>query len=240
MKESSPIKAVEGIELIPSSSAGIFTVQVIDRNKGLANLSWDKYVRLQAAAEQIEDAQKILDVGGYDGALALFLNDIHIDLLDPETTGGHATAISANDLTYDCVVAVDVLEHIPPNERLLVLYECARVSIDQLILNYPCQSSADAQALMLKLTNNPFVKEHVQWPLPDTELVIESLNELGFDAEVTAHSNIAVWLGQYLVQNLLPDMAPELNKILIEQHSNEPFDKPLYHLITAKRKRLDY
>ncbi len=233
MLKKSPIKAIEGIQLVPSGVAGIAKVVVAEKT-GLKKLSWDRYVRLQATAEQVKSC-KLLDVGGYDGALALFLDDCDFHLLDTETTGGNACKIAAADQSYDCVTAVDVLEHIDPDERLSALKECARLTSKQLILNYPCQESADAQTFMLKLTNNQLVKEHVEWPLPDTNWVVQKLNELGFATEVKEHTSIAIWLGQYLVQNLLPEDAAELNALLIKHHAKEPFHKPLYHLITAVR-----
>lgn len=233
MLKKSPIKAVEGIQLVPSSLAGIAQVVVTEKT-GLKRLSWDRYVRLQATAENVLPGS-LLDVGGYDGALALFLEGCDVHLLDAETTGGNALKIAAGNQNYDCVTLVDVLEHIDPDERLAALKECARITSKQLILNYPCQESLDAQNFMLKLTNNALVKEHVQWPLPDTNWVVQCLNELGFSAQVKEHTSIAIWMGQYLVQNLLPEDAAELNALLIKHHAKEPFDKPLYHLITAVR-----
>src|SRR5581483_4242605 len=104
----------------------------------------------------------ILDAGGYDGALGLFLPSLQIDLIDPATTGGSVLNIPAADQCYDAVVAVDVLEHIEPSDRARALAEFARVSKQHVILNYPCRGSKPAQELALKLTNNALVREHVQ------------------------------------------------------------------------------
>ncbi|HEY9684293.1 MAG TPA: class I SAM-dependent methyltransferase [Oculatellaceae cyanobacterium] len=239
MEHNLPLVHAEGISLARTDCDGIFHVRVID--KEVKNrLPWDRFVRLQAAAEQIKTslptACSVLDVGGYEGALAFFLeSDQCVDVLDPETTGGTATCINAANLSYEVVTAVDVLEHISPEQRKTALLECARVASKLLVLNYPCRESAPAQELMLKLTNNAFVRQHVEWELPDSNWVAGELAEAGFDCQIIPHTNLGIWLGQYLVQNLLPEVAPALNSALIARHSAEPFSSPLYHLVIAVR-----
>jgi hypothetical protein len=240
MQHNLPLVHAEGIRLARTGCDGIFHVRVID--KGAKNrLSWDRFVRLQAAAEQIKTnltaACSGLDVGGYEGALAFFLVESghSVDVLDPETTGGTATCINAADFSYEVVTAVDVLEHISPEQRQTAIFECARVASKLLVLNYPCRESAPAQELMLKLTNNAFVRQHVEWELPDSNWVVGELAEAGFDCQIIPHTNLGIWLGQYLVQNLLPEVAPALNAALIARHSAEPFSSPLYHLVVAIR-----
>lgn len=240
MQHNLPLVHAEGISLARTDCDGIFQVRVIDKEVK-DRLPWDRFVRLQAAAEQIKTslpaACSVLDVGGYEGALAFFLESDHsVDVLDPETTGGTATCINAADLSYEVVTAVDVLEHITPDQRKTVLSECARVASKLLVLNYPCRESTPAQELMLKLTNNAFVRQHVEWELPDSNWVISELAELGFHSQVIPHTNVGIWLGQYLVQNLLPNVASALNSALVANHSVEPFSIPLYHLVTAIRR----
>lgn len=207
-----------------------------------AALSWDRFVRLKATAEALEKRLSLgsigLDVGGYDGALALFLEGMEIDLLDPATTGGSATAIEVEDQAYDFVAAVDVLEHVEPEQRQLVLKECARIARQYLVLNYPCRESRAAQELMLRLTGNSLIRQHVEWQLPDSDWVTQELKALGFACEVKPHSSTAIWVGQYLAQNLMPEAAKELNRYLIEHHSKESFDTPLYHLVIATASRI--
>lgn len=202
-------------------------------------LSWDRFVRLKAAADYVQQKRKpgdcLLDVGGYDGALALFLDGLTVDLLDPDTTDGCVTQIQAEDDSYDFVVAIDVLEHIPPDLRSLALRECARVARTHLVINYPCQASRPAQDLVLKLTNNRLVREHVEWPLPDSYWVMSALAKAGFRCDLKEHANVGIWVGQYLMHCLLPDKAVELNRFLIDHHVADRFETPLYHLVTASR-----
>lgn len=233
-----PIRAIEGVELDLPEGKLIAAAHVLDAAAKL-NLSWDRFVRLKAAAEavsnHIDSSARLLDAGGYDGALALFLPDLKVDVIDPATTGGSVLEIPAANGSYDAVVAVDVLEHIEPKDRALALAELARVAKRYLIVNYPCRDSKDAQELVLKLTGNALIKEHVQWDLPDSDWVLGELAKYGFGGTVTAHTSTAVWLGQYLTLNLAPDAAKELNKHLVQNYSEEPGSKALYHLLVCQR-----
>lgn len=231
-----PIVAIEGVVLDLQENRQIATARVFDASAKL-NLSWDRFVRLKAAAEVIRDRSpaRLLDAGGYDGALALFLPHQEIDVIDPATTGGSVLKIPAPDGSYDAVVAVDVLEHIQPKDRARALAELARVATRLVVLNYPCQDSKSAQELALKLTNNALIKEHVQWDLPDSNWVLGELANYGFSGTVKTHTSIAVWLGQYVTLNLVPDAAKELNRHLVENYAEEPCTKALYHLVICER-----
>lgn len=231
-----PIKAIAGVELDLQPGKQIAAVRVTDSSAKL-NLSWDRFVRLKAAAQAISatSAMHLLDAGGYDGALALFLLDHKIDVIDPATTGGSVLAIPADDASYDAVVAVDVLEHIEPEDRPKALSEFARVAERYVILNYPCWDSKDAQELVFKLTNNALIREHVQWELPDSNWVLSELEKYGFKGVVRPHTSIAVWLGQYVTMNLLPGVALDLNRHLVANHPDEPTTKSLYHLVICER-----
>jgi hypothetical protein len=200
------------------------------------DLSWDRYVRLKAAAGAVQQPdQALLDVGGFDGALAFFLPGTQVDVIDPATTGGDIRAIPCRDLSYRTVVAVDVLEHIEPALRESALAELARVCGGQLILNYPCRESLTAQKVALELTGNEFIRQHVEWELPDTDLVMTQLKILGFECTLRTHTSIAIWLGQYVALNTVPGGAPQLNRYLTQNHSDEPCDKSLYHLLVCQR-----
>ena len=235
MKMKQPIEQMQGLELSPKSK-GIARVCVTNDFSKI-NLSWDRYVRLEASAKAVllTKANSILDAGGYDGALGFFLPNVLIDLIDPVTTGGSVLQIPAEDRSYDAVVAVDVLEHIEPEDRALAISEFARVARTHIILNYPCQDSKEAQELMLKLTNNHLINEHVEFGLPDSNWVVTELAKHGFRGVITGHTSIAIWLGQYITLNLAPEVAQDLNQHLIKNYANEPATKFLYHLIASER-----
>lgn len=240
MTKQVPIRMIEGVELLPADSAGVSRGRVLDAEAKKA-LSWDRYVRLKAAANAISNLslqdRTILDVGGYDGALALFLPEFELDLVDPATTGVSFLHAQIAAESYEVVTAIDVLEHIVPTERSRALTAICRVARKYVVLNYPCQQSKQAQELVLKATNNPLIREHVQWELPDSDWVLATVANLGFRGYAMPHTNLAVWLGQYLTLNLVPEAAPALNRYLIESHHEEPFSVPLYHLVVCERDR---
>ena len=233
-----PIKVIDGVELLEVGSPGIRRVKVSNSDK-ISELSWDRFVRLKATAdavrELVQSDSELLDVGGYDGALALFLPEYTFDLIDKATTGASLFHEPLPDRSYDLVTAVDILEHIVPADRQKMLKELARIASKFVILNYPSRDSKSAQELMLKLTNNKLIKEHVDWELPDSDWVVNSMEELGYRSKVTPHTSVAVWLGQYLALNLLSKESEQFNKFLVENHASEPFGTPLYHLIVCER-----
>ncbi len=224
-----------GIKLVPKGQ-GIAAVDVED-STAAKDLSWDRFVRLKAAAAAVLEtrAEAILDVGGYDGALAFFLPGVAIDLVDPASTGGSILDIPASDRSYATVAAVDVLEHIDTRDRTRALGELARVASSFVILNYPSRESKDAQELIFELTGNPLVKEHVQWELPDTDELLHEMNNYGFQGTVIPHASIAVWLGQYVTLNMVPEAAKKLNRHLVENYAEEPASRCLYHLVICRR-----
>lgn len=235
-----PIKVINGVELVPTNKPGICKVHVHDASEKNA-LSWDRYVRLKAAADVIKKLgdrkTKILDVGGYDGALALFLPEYCIDLIDPATTGASLLGESVKEQSYQLTAAIDVLEHIKPSQRAAYLEELSRATERTIILNYPCRQSEEAQRLILEATDNQLIREHVRWGLPDTDWVLSTMADLRFQGHVVPYASVAIWLGQYLLLNLAPEVAPALNRYLIEHCADEPFNIPLYHLVICEREK---
>lgn len=238
MTEPVPIRKTDGVETTQTQRSGIHLVKVTDSDAA-GRLSWDRYVRLKAAADESRklglNSKHLLDIGGYDGAIALFLPDYCVHLLDPVTTGASILHPPVEDKSYELVTAIDVLEHIPPSDRQTALTEMARISSRFIVLNYPCSRTTKAQELVYQATNNALIQEHVEWALPDTEEVISIMSERGFTGKVVAHSSLAVWVGQYLTLHLAPQAAADLNRYLIENHADEPFSVPLYHLIVLER-----
>ena len=93
-----------------------------------------------AAAEIIEELAQgrrliVLDVGGFDNAFADFLPGHEVI---PYT--GHITAeapLHRPDGSMDVAVALDVLEHVPPEDRRFFLGELARVSRLACVVGFP-------------------------------------------------------------------------------------------------------
>lgn len=234
----SAIMPLEGLKLIPGTQEGICRVsfQNVSVNE---RLRWDRYIRLNAAARVINDLKEesstVLDVGGFDGALALFVPDVHVEVIDPITTGGDFMKMEIPDGFYDIVSAIDVIEHLEPSLREDFLTKLTRVAKKLILINYPSLQSLDAQKAVLVACDNQFIKEHVHWKLPETGWVMGFLSGLGFRCESADYGNIALWAGQFVASQMANEKADELNKYLIEHHLDEPFTKPLYKMVVCKR-----
>lgn len=225
-----------GVELKPTATPGISRAVVIDVDKRF-ELTWDRFLRLhntaQSVQQRVEKSDCILDVGGFDGALALFLPDHQVDVIDPITTGGSGHSIAAD--SYDVVVSIDALEHVPPDERESFLNQLANAARKHLFINFPGRQTARAQQLIFDLTSNPLVKEHVLWNLPDMFEVTAWVENVGFLAENLQHTSLSQWISQYLLQSMAPDVAAKANRHLLEHHLEEQFGTPLYDLIIGTR-----
>jgi hypothetical protein len=227
---------VKGVELTATPVAGLVRVDV-NNPDARYSLSWDRFQRLQTTAASIEDllapGDTILDIGGYDGALALFLPDYQVDMLDPLTTSGSTKHLL--DSSYKLVVSVDVLEHVTPEDRESFLQEQIRLTNRHCLINFPSRRTAEAQRLVFELTANPLVKDHAQWELPEGPEVAARLQQAGFDTRVIEHTSLTQWLSQYVLQALAPDAGHLVNAFLLAHHDDEPCGTNLYDLVIGTR-----
>ncbi len=236
-----PIASSPGVRLTPGDAPGVSHVEVLNAGEQF-NLPWDRFMRLRTAGEHLrrvvgtDRRVRVLDVGGFDGALAMFAPAHDFDLLDPATTGGSGLRIPAADGSYDAVVCVDVIEHIPAGERSQLLAELARVSGGICLINFPNRATMPAQKLVLSLTDDPFIREHVELDLPEKTWVIEQMTEHGFECLAIPSTSLALWTAQFTLAKLAPEAAARVSRYLVETHREEPFSVPLYFLIICTRK----
>ncbi|CAN5419120.1 hypothetical protein BH10CYA1_BH10CYA1_02350 [soil metagenome] len=225
-----------GVELQSTQVAGVARAIVHDETKRW-ELTWDRFCRLQKTADWIRQsvnpAETILDVGGFDGALALFLPQFTLDVIDPETTGG--TGFDITEKSYDVVVSIDALEHVDPEQRGLFLEHLAKAARSQCFINFPSPRSAPAQSLVFKLTKNTLVGDHVRWPLPNANDVGASLEKLGYQVQFVEHTSTAQWISQYLLQTFEPNVAAEASRHLLSDHLDESTNTFLYDLVIGKK-----
>ncbi len=197
----------------------------------------DRFLRLHNTAEavkqKVEKSASVLDVSGFDGSLPMFLTEYQVDVIDPITTGGTGHSIAAE--SYDVVVSIDALEHVPPIERQSFSQELGKAARQHLFINFPGRHTTTAQELIFELTGNPLVKEHVHWQLPDIEEVREWVQESGFRVETRQHTSLAQWISQYLLQTMAPDAAAKANRHLLQYHLEDQGGKPLYDLIIGQK-----
>lgn len=127
----------------------------------------------------------ILEIGSGTRGIALYLpfrvtgvdvrfdGDVHPNL-GPVCQSG--TDIPFGDGSFDYVVSVDMLEHVPPENRREVVHEMIRVARRKVFLAVPCGTPAEQQDRMLndiyfksRGTYYRYLQEHVLHGLPGVE-----------------------------------------------------------------------
>ncbi len=106
---------------------------------------------------------RILDVGGRPGLIADFLPEDDTFILDMLPPGGlncvqgDGARLPFEDDSFDLVVSVDTLEHIPPDRKLGFLEEQLRVSRDYVLLAAPFED--ENISLAEQIVNEFFIKK---------------------------------------------------------------------------------
>ncbi|MGQ9904036.1 MAG: class I SAM-dependent methyltransferase [Anaerolineae bacterium] len=155
-------------------------------------LSYDLYERHQVVARLIaahgaQDRQ-VLDVGGRIGLLQKFVPcrviSVNVDGSGDVQYAGEILPFARD--SFDIVVAIDTLEHIPRLQRPRFVSECLRVSRNAIMLAAPFGSPGHAEAearlndLFEQLTGKAhrYLSEHILYGLPDTkeiqDLIVQS------------------------------------------------------------------
>jgi len=141
----------------------------------LTYLDHNQYYRLFSLAEEIKNLQgeenwSILDVGGGDGKLALFIPNSPYCLAEPSVNGISGTNLPFADKMFDVVVSCHVLEHIPIPERELFLDNLISKAKKAVILLNPFEVEGtfvkERLELMIEITNAEWAKEHLECSLP--------------------------------------------------------------------------
>ena len=116
-------------------------------------------------------------------------------------------------------LSVDVIEHIPPENREKSILEQLRVTIKLAIIVVPCGQNSEAQDKLLRdkwnslfKEKNQFFEEHVKFGLPKTSslanYVDNALAKLNRKAKVTIYPNLNL-----LVRSILMNTWITKNKI---------------------------
>lgn len=138
--------------------------------------------------------KKILEVGSDDYGIAPFLNltskitlfDFSFRRKSLETVfykTGSVLKLPFKDKSFESVISLDMLEHIPPKLRNKALSELMRVTKKTLYLGFPCDSAARKRDKIFFNLVSPFkssphikyIKEHLQNGLPSSKAVVKKI-----------------------------------------------------------------
>lgn len=105
-------------------------------------MGYDMYERHQAVGTLLgaELTGSVLDVGGLSGGLSRFMLQARVVALNVDGTGDMSydgSVLPFEDGSFDVVVSLDTLEHVPPSGRTHFMAECLRVACRTLLVAAP-------------------------------------------------------------------------------------------------------
>lgn len=119
---------------------------------------FDQYSRYKACSDLLRQAglapgNTVLDIGsGPECLFGQFMPDAKMNYVDPLIPNGSGHGRITGDVftgeldnqAFDCIAAVDVLEHVPPERRQAFLERMSSLGKNTLILGFPASDSSDA------------------------------------------------------------------------------------------------
>ena len=154
-----------------------------------------------------------------------------------------AAQLPIKDNEFDVVIASDVLEHVPPDLRKMVVAEALRVARKLVIFGFPCGKLAwKADQILLEdymkanLAPPEWLTEHMAAEFPEHELLKEVD---GWEIQQQGNENIVFhsWLmrkemsGIFVrISSLCMRVAPSLLEALLRRADRAPFYRQIFVL----------
>lgn len=234
------IEAQQTVELTECGVEGTRETRI--KEYDTSSIEWDRFMRLSKVAEQIKQLQLtkddiILDVGGFDGAFALFLPHLKVWVVDPLTTGGSGLSLPFSDNSFKVVVSIDAIEHMPRSDRPLLLSELVRITKSKLFVNYPEAKSMEAQRQVLSLIPNKFIEDHVKYELPQHDEVVSLLKSILPSLHIRAypHTNIYTWASWYVLFHSAKEEGVSMSHFLKKSFHDANVPPYLYDLLVCEK-----
>ena len=225
---------IEGIEIACES---------VSQREFCLELPFDQYQRYKMVQEMVEGIRqskpaplRVLDVGGHPGQMISFLPDDEVYVSDvvpcdlPTYAYTDGLTLPFGDRSFDVVVSVDTLEHIPPERRERFLKELIRVSRDYIILAGPFADAniSAAERILYDFVKNrldyahAFLEEHRRYGLPRWEEVRGFLEAEGLRYSTAPNGYLYNWLFMMLASSYvqsLPDPGPLMTRLNVFYNS---------------------
>jgi hypothetical protein len=147
------------------------------------------------------------------------------------------TSLAAD--AFDCVVALDVFEHVPPEGRSAFLAHAARVARCKAFLAFPAGDDAAAverliRASATRLSFRRALEEHAALGLPALDSVTAMLDELGITHRWTPLTTVWEWLSSFVFDEHDGEdhaLVDEYCTFLNDRSSAEPGPGPYYRYL---------
>ncbi|MDE2422939.1 MAG: glycosyltransferase [Betaproteobacteria bacterium] len=217
---------------------------------------FDQYSRYKASADLLRQTglsigDSVLDVGsGPECLFGKFMPDAEMYYVDPlllpmadqNRIAGDVFSDKLDGRKFNCVSAVDVLEHVPAEYRRQFLERMASLAKDILILGFPASDSTEASlvdAAVDEKYQNIFghkyswLEEHYQYGLPSLAETVSQLEALGWYCQTIGHGH-APWLEELLgfmicvwdvptMQSFAQEISKQFNNTLYPHDFRPPF-----------------
>ena len=186
--------------------------------KLLSVLDFDIWVRYQPVCKYLRRVDPIgrdsvLEVGSGSLGFTRYLKRKTTGL-DKEFTGeisphlhaqkGNVTHLPFQDQSFDHVISVDLLEHLPKTERVLAVEEVLRVARKGAIFVVPCsKESEEAERRLASLYQRhgkeipEWLSEHLSNGLPTVEEILETIKTQNNDLKITVSPNQSLWMWSF-------------------------------------------
>ena len=185
-------------------------------------LPFDVFERHKTVARAIKPGETVLDVGGGVGALSKFIrNKVTVTNLKSGDILADARALPMKDNSFKVVTSIDVIEHVPKQDRKKFIEELLRVGRKKVIVSAPLGTKQHLEAEKKILTflekkgiNSEYLQEHIEEDLP---------SEKELKKYVDKYSVKIIYAGDFRLNNFLTKMDATSFK-------NPYFDKFFYFL----------
>ena len=214
----------------------------------MKSIIFDQYSRYQACADLLMQAgltskKTLIDVGsGPECLFGQFIPDVQITYVDPlipldsaqNFIAGDVFSTALDDKYFDCVTAVDVFEHVPPDLRNLFLQRLSSLGKDILVLGFPTSDSSEASKVDAAIgaqyeavfgAEYSWLEEHDRYGLPSLQDTVHQLEKMGWYCNTIGHGH-APWLAQLLGLIVKVLHIPEMRKAI--ENISERFNRELY------------
>lgn len=216
-------------------------------------------MRFQAATGLVIPGNKILDVGGGKGDFFLFsgLSGVVADLFPSRSLFGEVATASPfvpfdglslpfESKSFDVIVCLDTLEHVPKDRRPALVREMQRVARDRIVLTFP--EKQFYLPLLISIANlyskigagsimQRSLQEHSLHGLPSADEVLSSVDQTQWYASQSSffgRLSTLIWVIQLLMPVLGTSFA---NRFFSYITSNVPSHSSSERLILLQHRR---
>lgn len=201
----------------------------------LSGIPFDHFQRYAAAARVLSAVlpvgSRILEVGANrQRLLGMFLprhSLVYSDLEpqdEPDFVVADAAALPFETASYDAVVSLDVLEHIPQDARDAAVEEMSRVAAKLVVICCPtdrpwvhaAEESANAVWRAAMGGDYPWLAEHQEHGLVDPDRVLEALRRSGLNASRIGQGDPDLWsklMGAHFAKEAVSELAPVVSEL---------------------------